>query len=169
MTDRDRHFLALYQAHRYGNQKDWYERRREEFEQAHRQSVYLTYLLMALTAVAAAVPQIVPGWLLSKEVWAVLGVVFPALSTALAAYTALYAFKQQSRLYQDASRALHRTEAADPNLAPAADDAADHRQLVTYVAQVEDIFHKEQGQWGQLISEIKMIEPPAEKKPEENG
>ncbi|HZS03981.1 MAG TPA: SLATT domain-containing protein [Blastocatellia bacterium] len=165
MTERDKQFLTLYQTHRYEDQKRWYDQREQEFESAHRQGVILTVSLLALTAIVSVMPD---GWLWSKQVWTVLGVVLPALSTALSAYTALYAFKQQARLYQDASRALHRTEAADPNLSPASGDAAYHRQLVTYVAQVEDIFRKEQGQWGQLINEIKRLEPPAEKKPEEN-
>jgi hypothetical protein len=33
-------------------------------------------------------------------------------------------------------------------------------ELAAYVNHVEEIFRKEQGQWGQLISEIKPVESP---------
>jgi len=64
------------------------------------------------------------------------------------------------KLYKDASRGLHRAEADAYGLRKSADEADYLKKIEAYVNQVEGIFRKEQGQWGQLISEIKPAEPP---------
>jgi hypothetical protein len=95
-----------------------------------------------------------------KTLWAVLAVVFPALFTALSAYNGLYAFERQAKLYHDAANALLRARADAPDLKPGI-TGADYRQaLSAYVNKVESILRREQGQWGQLTSEIEPIEPP---------
>jgi hypothetical protein len=78
-----------------------------------------------------------------KTTFAILAIALPALSTAIVGYGALYAFEQQQKLYLDAVRALHNARAVG-----AADPAA-------YVQTVEEIFEREQAQWGQIIGEIK--------------
>jgi hypothetical protein len=89
---------------------------------------------------------------------AVLAVSLPAISAALTAYNGLYSFESQSKLYRDALNALGEAEAIGYDAEQATDTEAE-AEITAYVNQVEEIFRKEQGQWGQLISEIKPVEP----------
>ena len=159
MSKRDEQFLALYRKHRFEDQRGWYERRRAEFEAAHGQVITLIGLLTVLAGIAAALAAADVGEL--KTLWAVLAVVFPALSTALSAYNGLYAFERQAKLYRDAANMMHRARADAPDLKPKVTEAGYRRALSAYVNKVEGILWKEQGQWGQLISEIEPIEPSA--------
>jgi hypothetical protein len=158
MNARDEQFLALYQRQRFEDQQGWYEQRRAEFEAAHSQVVTLTAGLMVLAAAAAALASANVGEL--KSLWSVLAVVFPSLSTALAAYNGLYAFEQQAKLYRDAANTLLRARADAPALQQGLPETGYRDALKAYVGQTEEIFRREQGQWGQLVSEIKPIKPP---------
>ena len=89
-----------------------------------------------------------------------LAVIFPGLSTALSAYDGLYAFERQAKLYRDAANAVHRARADAPDLKQGLTETDYRRALSAYVYEVESIFRQEQGQWGQLINEIKPAEPP---------
>ena len=156
-NNRREQFLNLYQIHRHKDQANFYRARCAEFERARRQAIITAGVLMFLTAIVSMLTAsnlYGPKWL-----WAVLGVLFPSLSTALTAYNSLFAFEQQSKLYQDAANALHRAEADAYGLLQAADETEYPKRLEAYVNQVEEIFRKEQGQWGQLTSEIKSVEP----------
>jgi hypothetical protein len=122
--------------------------------------------LTAMVSILAISNLFWPRW-----VWAVLGVFFPALSTALTAYNSLFGFEQQSKLYRDASHALRRVEAdihglQPRELQPGADDSDYLLRLERYVKQVEEILRKEQGQWGQMSSEVRTVEPFAPSHPE---
>ena len=156
MNNQQKQFLSLYQTYRHDDQIEFYDLRSEEFEKANTQAIYLTATLMILTAIVSlliAASLFEPKWVL-----AVLGVFLPALSTALTAYTTLCSFEPQSKLYRDALNALRKAKASalEPELATDIDVDA---KLAAYVNQVEEIFRKEQGQWGQLISEIKPVDP----------
>jgi hypothetical protein len=163
MSNRHEQFLSLYKASRHDDQAAFYKARFDEFEKARKQAVILSGVLMSLSVMASLLTTLnVFG---PKSMWAVLSVVLPALSTAFAAYNSLYAFEQQSKLYRDAYLALHKAAAGVYGLQSAANNEADYQAgLKTYVTQVEEIFRKEQGQWGQLISEIKFVEPSSSKK-----
>jgi fatty acid desaturase len=161
MTERDQQFLALYQKHRFQDQRAFYDSRRREFEAARDQVLWLTTVFMVLTAAAAALASANLGGL--TVLWSILAVAFPALSTALSAYNALYAFERQAKIYGDAANALLRARADSPDLKPAMDDSAFHQALGAHVEQVEQILGNEQAQWGQLIGEIKPVEPPSSK------
>ena len=159
MNNRDARFLALYRTHRHEDQRNFYEERRAGCDAAHEQGVDLSaWLMVGSTAVAALAVGNVGGL---HEVWAVLAVALPALSSALAAYDKLYMFDQQAKLYHDAAVALQRARADAPDLrAPLAE--AEYRQVLgTYVHEVEGVFRREQGQWGQLISELQPVAPEA--------
>ena len=158
MTEGDQQFLALYRKHRFEDQRAFYDSRRREFETARDQVLWLTAVFMVLTAAVAALASANVGGL--KSLWAVLAVAFPALSTALAAYNALYAFERQAKIYGDAANALLRARADSPDLKPAMDDAAFQEALRAHVKQIEQILRTEQAQWGQLIGEIKPVAPP---------
>ena len=82
---------------------------------------------MVLTAAVAALASANVGGL--KSLWSVLAVAFPALSTALATYNALYAFERQTKIYGDAANALLRARADSPDLKPPMDDAAFQRAM----------------------------------------
>jgi len=156
MSDQQKQFLALYNACRHKDQAGFYRMRSEEFEKAHNQAIYVAAALMALTAITSyltAANLIEPKWA------AVLGVFLPALSAALTAYNLLYSFESQSKLYRDALSALGEAEAIGYD-AEQATEAEAEVKIAAYVNQVEEIFRKEQGQWGQLISEIKPAEAP---------
>jgi hypothetical protein len=161
MSNLYEQFLTLYKTFRHDDQVNWYKGRHEEFGKARKQGVILTGILMFLTAMASVLTTTNLFW--PKPVWAVLSVVLPALSTALTAYLSLFAFEQQSKLYQDAFHALHKAEASVYDLKQATNEADYKARLEAYVNQVEEIFRKEQGQWGQLISEMKPVEPPKPK------
>jgi conflict system pore-forming effector with SLATT domain len=158
MSDRHQQFLNLYHAHRHKEQTGWYEGRCAEFERARRQAIYTAGILMLLTTITSIFAT--TGLLLPTWVWATLSVFFPAISTALTAYNSLFAFEQQLKLYKDAYRGLHRAEADAYKAQKSADEADYHKKIEAYVSQVEEIFRKERGQWGQLISEIKPVDPP---------
>ena len=150
MSDRQKQFLALYRACRQKDQVGFYRMRSEEFEKARSQAIYLTAILMALTAIASltAAKLFGPKWA------AVLSVFLPALAAALTAYNSLYSFETQSKLYRDAMNALGETEETGHD-AEQATSAEAEAKIANYVNQVEGIFRKEQSQWGQLIGESK--------------
>lgn len=154
MSERDTEFLTLYQQCRLKHQQDFYTHRYREFDAAHAQATYVTAGLLVLSAAAAALASANVGG--QRALLGVLAVLFPALSTALAAYRGLYAFDRHSKLYRDAAHALMLAAVDAPG-----PEAANPETITTYVNQVESILRKEQGQWGQLAREIKLIEPPS--------
>jgi len=158
MDNRHEQFLNLYQTNRHKGQAGFYQARSKEFERARRQAIITAGVLMLLTTMVSIFTA--TGLFLPKWVWATLSVFLPALSTALTAYNSLFGFEQQLKLYKDASRGLHRAEADAYGLRKSADEVDYLKKIEAYVNQVEEIFRKEQGQWGQLISEIKPAEPP---------
>jgi hypothetical protein len=50
-----------------------------------------------------------------------------------------------------------------PDLKPPMDDAAFAAAIGAHVQQIEQILSGDQAQWGQLIGEIKPVEPPPKK------
>jgi hypothetical protein len=164
MSQRNRQLMSLYQKYRFEDQKNFYDARSKEFKSAHRQVVLLTGVIMILTTVVASVTVAIdlPYW---KPVLMILAVVFPALSTALSAYNELFAFERQAKLYQDAERALQRASADSPDLIKQGLSSDSEYALAVglYVNEIEGIFRKEQGQWGQLASQAKTVELPAGK------
>jgi sialate O-acetylesterase len=119
---------------------------------AHRQLLLVSAVLFGTSGTVALISGIdVPG----KVVWAVLAAVLPAATTAIAAYEGLFAFERVAKLYRDAARNLRRV--APPIVG---DTAAADAAVTAYVAEVERIFERERGQWGQLST--KASPPPDE-------
>jgi hypothetical protein len=145
VSARARQFVELYRAARVEDQRDFYLRRADEFEGAHRQLLLVSSLVFGISGAVGLIAGLdVPG----KLVWAILAAVLPAITTALAAYQGLYAFERIAKLYGDAARNLRLVEA--PRLSDSADESA---AVAAYVNQVEAIFKRERGQWGQLAAE----------------
>ena len=126
------------------------DERGSEFDAAVSQLGILSAIVLALGSTAAALAgAAVDG----TPVWAVLAAVFPAIATALAAFGSLYAYEQQAKIYADAAKALQaRLDRTPPDLAAEQDPAAAAHEFIT---TVEDVFRREQGQWGQLVSELR--------------
>jgi hypothetical protein len=76
------------------------------------------------------------------------------VSTAPAAYDALFGFERGSKLYADAIHSLHRIE--EPDLTGIDDEAEAAAAVAAYAGAVEAVFGKEQAQWGQLTAEIEI-------------
>jgi hypothetical protein len=132
----------------------FYTPRSSEYRSAYRQSLVLTGVLLALGAVAGVLASANVGG--QRVLWSVLAAAFPALSTALIAYDGLFAFERLAKLYRDVVGSVRRVEKpSGPNLQAA--DVSD------YVAMVEGIFVREQGQWGQLTRDIELQAPPSPK------
>ena len=148
MTADDGRLLELYRRCRVADQLMYYDDRGGEFDAAVSQLGILSAIVLALGSTAAALAgAAVDG----TPVWAVLSAVFPAIATALAAFGSLYAYEQQAKIYSDAAKALRRLDRAAPDLAAEQDSAEAVHQFIT---TAEDVFRREQGQWGQLVSEL---------------
>jgi SMODS and SLOG-associating 2TM effector domain 1 len=140
MSERSQQALELYRAARVRDQLSYYGATAAEYERASAQSAAVAALLLSVTTLAAALAGLdVTG----KSAWAVVAVIVPAVSTALAAYEALFGFERMAKLYGDAVRSIKRLD--EPHLGTTEEVAA-------YVTAVETIFHNEQSQWGQLAT-----------------
>jgi conflict system pore-forming effector with SLATT domain len=145
VTSRAQQVLDLYRGARVEDQLGYYEQRRSLFERAHGELLVLSAVLLGATSTVSGLAGVnISG----KLVWAILAAVLPALSTLLAAYSGLFGFDRNAKLYADASRNLALLD--QPG---AGDEAPGDDAVAGYVQQAEDVFQKEQSQWGQLASE----------------
>ena len=154
MNGREHQLLSFYQRHRIDDQLAFYRSRRDQFERASGQALAVSAALLGFSSAVSALAGVATGW---RALWTTLAAVLPAVSTALAAYTGVYAFEQQSKLYGDAIRAVHAASrpASDPARgggAPAAESVSD------LVQRVEAALREEQAQWGQLTTHIQIVD-----------
>lgn len=149
MSERNSELLRFYTANRIDDQMRFYTSRRAVFERATGQGLAISAVLLGFATAAAALAGTTVGW---AQGWSAIATILPALSTALAAYLALYAFEQQSKIYGDASRALLAASRRKPDPAAGPDD----QDVARFVLRVEDVFRQERGQWGQLTSRIQV-------------
>ncbi|HET6864541.1 MAG TPA: SLATT domain-containing protein [Solirubrobacteraceae bacterium] len=147
--------MDLYKKYRLDGQvRDFYTPRSEEYRSAFRQSLVSKSVLLALGAIAGALAGANVGG--HRVLWSVLAATFPALSTALVAYDGLISYERLAKLYSDVVGSVGRVDRpSGPNLL--APDVTD------YVATVEGIFLREQGQWGQLTRDIELQAPASPK------
>ena len=155
MTERDDEMLVYYRRHRIEDQLDFYRNRGDEFDRATGQAMAIAATLLGFAAAASALAGTdVAGF----QLWAALATILPAMSSALAAYSALHAFEQQSKIYADAVRAVHAAArpVSDPDApereAPALVDVAE------LVRRVETALRQEHAQWGQLTTQVQIID-----------
>lgn len=148
MTAEVARLLDLYRRCRVADQLKYYEDRGSEFDTAVSQLGILSAIVLALGSTAAA---LAGAAVAGARVWAVLAAVFPAIATTLAAFGSLYAYERQAKIYADAAKALRRLDRASPDLAAEQDPVAAVREFIT---TAEDVLRREQGQWGQLVSEL---------------
>ena len=153
MSERNREFLRFYEKHRIKDQLGFYTRRLEQFDRATGQGLFLSATILGFASGAGALAGTTLGW---ANGWAAVAAILSAGSTALAAYTALYAFEQQSKIYSDAVRAVRAAARPmpDPDVAP---DGRLPEQVVAELAKrVEQALRQEQSQWGQITSQIQV-------------
>lgn len=153
MTSAER-FLAFYAQHRLNNQRDYYRRRRDEFESAQQQANLAAGLLMVLAATSAAAA----GTSVSPRLlWIILAAVLPATAGLAQMMQRLFAYERLAKLYNDAGQALAGAGAASVVDGPTNGELA--QRVSAYVDEVEAIFRREQGQWGQLVAELSLDKP----------
>ncbi|HEX4206539.1 MAG TPA: SLATT domain-containing protein [Ktedonobacteraceae bacterium] len=155
MSQRDdKQFFKLYQAERFEDQLGYYKRTREEFDRAKTETVIGSVTLLFLTGAAGlAAPLTTLPWL--KLLFLLVAAISPIFSTTLAAYSALYGFEHQAKLYQDTVNNLLHARALSPTVEQNLTETEFARLLNEYVQEVEKTIRKEQGQWGQLAEHMK--------------
>ncbi|MGN6868987.1 MAG: SLATT domain-containing protein [Solirubrobacteraceae bacterium] len=147
--------MDLYKKYRLDGQvRDFYTPRSEEYRSAFRQSLVTKSVLLALGAVAGALAGANVGG--HRVLSSVLAAALPALSTALVAYDGLISYERLAKLYGDVVSSVARV-GSPPGPDLQASDVSD------YVATVEGIFLREQGQWGQLTRDIELLAPASPK------
>jgi len=150
----DEQFFELYQAERFEDQLGYYKRTQKELDRAKTEAVIgsITLLFLAGAAGLAASLNTV-SWL--KLSFLLFAAIAPIFSTALAAYSALYGFEHQAKLYQDTVNNLLHARALAPIVELNLTETEFAHLLNEYVQEVEKTFQKEQGQWGQLAEHMK--------------
>ncbi len=145
MNQRDTDFLKFYEKHRVKDQLGFYDGRLDEFDRATGQGLFVSATILGFASGAGALAGTTLGW---ARGWAAVAAILAAASTALAGYIALYAFDQQSKIYADAVHAVRSVwrPTSDPGQTP---------NLTGMAGQVEQALRQEQGQWGQLTSQIR--------------
>ena len=154
----DQQFFELYRAKRFEDQLAFYMSRSDEFTKAQKEAVIGSIILIFLSGVAGVIAASVTiNWL--KLSLFLVAAILPIFSTALAAYSTLYGFDHQAKLYQDTIKSLNHASVLAPIPGHNRTDSEFAHQLHGYVQEVENIFLKEQGQWGQLAERFKAPEP----------
>ncbi len=149
MSDRVEELRRFYGEHRIEDQLRFYTDRRSLLDRATDQATALAAILGGAATVAAVLAGTGTG---PTRWWTVLATVLPAAVTAVTAYSTLYAFEQQSKVYGDAARAVRAARRHVP--APGAPARSADQDAAEWVARVEAVFRQEQAQWGQLTSQI---------------
>jgi hypothetical protein len=143
-AERAAQFAKFYAEDRLDDQLGYYTRRRKEAEKAHDQAIHAKWMLSTLAAIAGSVGAAVPNWRIGLAIAAAF---LAAAAAALTAYQSLYAFPRVAKLYHDAELSLTALKAArDIRVA-----ALTRQETRTFVERAEEVFSKENGQWGQLI------------------
>jgi hypothetical protein len=159
MAEMYNQFLQIYLKYRYQNQRSWYESREKEYRAANEQVITWKAILIGLTTLVSTLAATRVFGL--QNIWSILAVLLPALSTALAAYDGLYAFSRHAKLYHDAALQLQRARGKAPDIQSGITSDEFSRQVAQFVEESENILRLEQGQWGQLVSQIEPVEPPS--------
>jgi hypothetical protein len=153
MSERAGELRVFYREHRIDDQLRFYRYRRTLFDRAAGQAMALAAILLGSATAAGALggTDVGPAWL-----WPVLATVLPAAAAAVTAYSTLYTFEQQSKIYADAIRAVR--AAAHPHAATSGAARGAEEDAVEWVQRSEAAFRQEHAQWGQLTSQIQSPE-----------
>jgi hypothetical protein len=155
VSERTSELLRFYEQHRIDDQLGFYTGRREQFDRATGQALAISAMLLGFAAAVGALAGAAVG---GREAWSALAAILPAISTALAAYIALYAFEQQSKIYGDAARAVRAASHPVPDPNAPQDGRSPEENIAELVRRVEGALRQEQAQWGQLTSQIQITD-----------
>jgi len=158
--DSVRQAVKLYQEYRIDDQRDYYEGRAGEYDNASSQLSTVTTLLLLIAAIAGALGA--GGVGISRASWGIVAAACSALVAAIAGWGTLIGFQQNAKLFHGAGRSLRELGGQ------LADHPGDHAVLLNTVVQVEAVLQSETGQWGQqltgsaaqLASELQQPAPP---------
>jgi hypothetical protein len=153
VSERTSQLLQFYREQRIEDQITFYTGRRDLFDRASGQALAISAMLFGFAAAASALAGAAIGW---RPVWTALAAILPAMSTALAAYLALYAFEQQSKIYGDAVRAVRAASHPSPDSGVPGYGHTPEQAAAGLVKRVEGALRNEQAQWGQLTSQIQL-------------
>ncbi len=155
MSQRDSDLLTFYQTRRIEDQLKFYSGRRRQFDRATGQALAISAVVFGFTSATSA---LAGADIAGVALWSVLATILPATAMALTAYSALYAFEQQSKIYGDAVRAVQ--AASRPQVDPGApgDAAPSGEAVAELVRRVEGALRQEQAQWGQLTSQVGIVD-----------
>lgn len=143
MTDHMTQFHALYGELRIADQKRYYLDRRDEYRRAHRQAIIVRNVLLVAATLVGVAGQFTDGS--ARAGLSIVAAVCAALAGVVTAFGALIGFPRLSKLYSDACVNLAEAEIDWEALDPHHDDVG------VGLDRVEEIFRKENGQWGQLV------------------
>lgn len=155
MNERERDLLLWYRRHRIEDQLRFYESRSDQFDHATGQALSVTAILLGFSTAASA---LAGSDVAGTQMWSALATILPAASTALAAYSTLYAFEQQSKIYGDAARALRAASRPTPDPDVPQEGRSPEEDVAELVKRVEGALRQEQAQWGQLTSQIGIVD-----------
>jgi hypothetical protein len=155
VSERSRELLRFYRARRIDDQLRFYSSRRELFERANGQALAVAATLLGFASAASALAGADVGW---TATWSALATILPATSSALTAYSAVYAFDQQSKIYGDAVRSVHAASRPSSQLDVAGGSPSSDENIAELVRRVEGVLRQEQGQWGQLTSQVQLTD-----------
>ena len=149
MTDHMTEFHALYGQLRIAHQKRYYLDRRDEYRRAHQQAIFLRNALLVAATLVGVAGQFTVGS--ARAELSIAAAACAGLAGVVTAFGALVGFPRLSKLYADAWANLAEAEidweAVDP-----------HGDVAEGLDRVEEIFRKENGQWGQLIVQAEATE-----------
>lgn len=154
MLSREREFLELYQKYRYEDQYRFYKSHVVEFKKAGAQAKGAGIVLMLIATLASGLASFSSASP-SRLIMLIIAAICLISYTALAAYTTLYAFDQQAKLYRDTTYALAEAHITSPDLQEELSEQDFSKGLHDYVEKVEGALLIEQGQWGQLAGRMK--------------
>jgi hypothetical protein len=117
------------------------------FERATGQALVISAVLLAFASAASASAAAAVG---PVRVWLALAIILQAVSTALVAYMALYAFGQQSQIYGDVVRAMRATSHLTPGSGIDREGEPSNADIAGLVRRLEDVLRQEHARWGQL-------------------
>lgn len=135
-------FHSLFRELRIADQQRYYDDRRNEYRQAHRQAIFIRNALLVGAALTGIAGQLTVGT--GRAGLAIVGAVLAALASAVTGFEAMIGFAKLEKLYSDAAQNL--AEAAVDWDATHPDD-----DLAPEIGRVEEVFRAENGQWGQLV------------------
>jgi hypothetical protein len=142
VNDHTTEFHALYRELRIADQKRFYADRRDEYRRAHQQAIAVRNALLVAAALASVAGQFTEGS--ARAAVSIAAAVCAAFAGVVTAFGALIGFPRLSKLYSDAWVNLAEAEIDWEALDP-------HGDLAGGIDRVEEIFRKENGQWGQLV------------------